>query len=72
MELDPNGSPTSEISRRNMMNDEQHKENCAAHQFFSSLLESRKLFKLQHNVALKRLASRKMFKPMRSRQTGRY
>jgi hypothetical protein len=34
----PKDSPTSEISRLNVTNDEQHKENCAANQFFSSLL----------------------------------
>jgi hypothetical protein len=41
MELDQKGSPPSESSTRNITNDEKQKENCAADQFFSSLLDSR-------------------------------
>jgi hypothetical protein len=41
MELDHKGSPTSESSSRNITNDEKQKENCAANQFFSSLLGNR-------------------------------
>jgi predicted DCC family thiol-disulfide oxidoreductase YuxK len=40
MELDQKGSPPSESSTRNITNDEKQKENCAADQFFSSLLDT--------------------------------
>src|ERR1019366_1836492 len=40
MELDQKGSPPSESSTRNITNDEKQKENCAADQFFSSLLDA--------------------------------
>ncbi len=41
MELDQKGPLTTENSTHNITNDEKQKENCAANQFFSSLLESK-------------------------------
>jgi hypothetical protein len=41
MELDQKTSSTSEISALNTTKDEKQKENYAADQFFSSLLEAR-------------------------------